>query len=49
MILTNNIFDVSDWKQHINTAVHLYHFSHGGEVIYSPGSRDSGLWYFKTR
>ncbi len=31
--------------KHTTTATHLYHLSHGGNVIDSPGVREFGLWH----
>jgi ribosome biogenesis GTPase len=33
--------------QHTTTAARLYHFSHGGDLIDSPGVREFGLWHLE--
>ncbi|MFT4464221.1 MAG: small ribosomal subunit biogenesis GTPase RsgA [Sodalis sp. (in: enterobacteria)] len=44
-ILVNSVSDNSGLGQHTTTTARLYHFSHGGHLIDSPGVREFGLWH----
>lgn len=46
-ILVNQVSDNSGLGQHTTTAARLYHFSHGGQLIDSPGVREFGLWHLE--
>lgn len=48
-ILVNSVSDNSGLGQHTTTTARLYHFSHGGYLIDSPGVREFGLWHLSPK
>lgn len=42
-----DVSENSGLGQHTTTTARLYHFSHGGDLIDSPGVREFGLWHLE--